>query len=85
VEYAIGDYVVIRAVGWGASRSADASSRSSPSRRTWSRGAPVARGGGATPRIRYLWLGAPLLIFLYRRRDLVPVALAALGLAMGAS
>jgi hypothetical protein len=32
--------------------------------------------------LRYLWVGAPLLIFIYRRSDLVPVALAALALSL---
>ena len=31
---------------------------------------------------RYLWLGTPLLIFIYTRLDLVPVALAVLGAAL---
>ena len=32
--------------------------------------------------LRYLWLGTPLLLFVYTRLDLVPVALAAWGAAM---
>jgi len=36
-------------------------------------------GWGARPADRYLWIGAPLLVFIYTRFDLVPVALAAWG------
>ena len=36
-------------------------------------------GWGAWAGERYLWLGAPLLVFIYTRFDLVPVALAAWG------
>lgn len=32
--------------------------------------------------VRYLWLGTPLLLFIYTRLDLVPVALAAWGAAL---
>ncbi len=32
--------------------------------------------------VRYLWLGTPLLVFVYTRLDLVPVALAAWGAAL---
>jgi glycosyl transferase family 87 len=39
----------------------------------------VRIGWGARAGERYLWLGAPLLVFLYTRFDLVPVALAAWG------
>ena len=81
VEYAIGDYVVIRAVGWGSlalTRMLLAVVAFTADLVAWR---AVARGWGRDAAIRYLWLGAPLLIFLYRRSDLVPVALAALGLA----
>ncbi len=36
-------------------------------------------GWGAGTAERYLWIGAPLLVFIYTRFDLVPVALAAWG------
>jgi hypothetical protein len=38
-------------------------------------------GWGARSSVRYLWLGTPLLVFLYVRIDLLPVALAAWGAA----
>lgn len=81
VEYAIGDYIVIRAVGWGSlalARILLAVVAFTADLVAWR---AVARGWGREPAIRYLWLGAPLLIFIYRRADLVPVALAALALA----
>ncbi|MGZ8631778.1 MAG: glycosyltransferase 87 family protein [Actinomycetota bacterium] len=37
----------------------------------------IRRGWGRDAAQRYLWLGSPLLIFIYRRADLVTVALAA--------
>src|SRR5215471_8619360 len=81
VEYAIGDYVVIRAVGWGSlalARMLLAIVAFTADLVAWR---AVARGWGRDAAVRYLWLGAPLLIFIYRRSDLVPVALAALALA----
>jgi len=39
----------------------------------------VRIGWGTRAAERYLWLGAPLLVFIYTRFDLVPVALAAWG------
>jgi hypothetical protein len=39
----------------------------------------VRLGWGAGAAERYLWAGAPLLVFIYTRFDLVPVALAAWG------
>jgi hypothetical protein len=39
----------------------------------------VQIGWGTRAAERYLWIGAPLLIFIYTRFDLVPVALAAWG------
>ncbi len=81
VEYALGDWLVIRAVGWGslaAARALLAVVAFAADLVAWR---AVARGWGRDAALRYLWLGAPLLIFIYRRSDLVPVALAALGLA----
>jgi len=81
VEYAIGDYIVIRAVGWGSmalTRMLLAVVAFSADMVAWR---AVARGWGRDAAVRYLWLGAPLLIFIYRRGDLVPVALAVLALA----
>jgi hypothetical protein len=46
---------------------------------TW---AAVRSGWGARAAERYLWMGAPLLVFIYTRFDLVPVALAAWGAAL---
>ena len=73
--------IVIRAVGWGSlalARVLLALVAFGADLVAWR---AVARGWGRDAAIRYLWLGAPLLIFIYRRSDLVPVALAALGLA----
>jgi glycosyl transferase family 87 len=42
----------------------------------------VRYGWGSGAAQRYLWIGAPLLVFLYGRFDLVPVALAAWGAAL---
>ncbi len=81
VEYAIGDWIVIRAVGWGSlwvARALLAVVAFGADLVAWR---AVAHGWGRDAAVRYLWLGAPLLIFIYRRSDLVPVALAALGLA----
>jgi hypothetical protein len=81
VEYAIGDWVVIRAVGWGSLATARVLlaivALAADLTAWWA----VAKGWGRDAAVRYLWLGAPLLIFIYRRDDLVPVALAALALA----
>lgn len=44
--------------------------------------AAVRYGWGASAARRYLVIGTPLLIFIYRRSDLVAVALATLGLAV---
>ena len=44
--------------------------------------AAVRHGWGSAAAQRYLWIGAPLLVFLYDRFDLVPVALAAWGAAL---
>jgi hypothetical protein len=46
---------------------------------TW---AALRSGWGSRTAERYLWLGTPLLVFIYTRFDLVPVALAALGAAL---
>jgi hypothetical protein len=42
----------------------------------------VALGWGRQTAERYLWLGTPLLVFLYIRFDLVPVALAVCGVVL---
>src|SRR4051794_35869969 len=81
VEYAIGDWIVIRAVGWGSlalTRVLLGLVAFVADLAAWR---AVDRGWGRAAAARYLWLGAPLLIFIYRRSDLVPVALAALALA----
>jgi hypothetical protein len=39
-------------------------------------------GWGRRSSVRYLWLGTPLLVFMYVRIDLLPVALAAWGAAL---
>ncbi len=79
VEYPIGELVVIRAVAaWsvGVARIliacvAFASDIAAHSFLRLGRGRDVAR--------RYLWLGTPLMVFIYRRTDLVSVALVVAG------
>jgi glycosyl transferase family 87 len=81
VEYAIGDWAVIRAVGWGSlttTRILLAIVAFAADLTAWG---AVRIGWGRAAATRYLWLGVPLLAFIYRRDDLVPVALAALALA----
>jgi len=81
VEYAIGDWIVIRAVGWGSLSVARALLGVVAFGADLVAWRAVWRGWGREAALRYLWLGTPVLIFIYRRSDLVPVALAALGLA----
>ena len=80
VEYAPGELLIAEAVGWSTPGLAVALlallafagdlSTFIALRRGW--GDPVAR--------RYLWLGLPLLILMYRRADIVTVAFAVAGL-----
>jgi hypothetical protein len=82
VEYALGDWLVIRAVGWGSlglARALLAIVAFAADIVAWR---SVRSGWGRHAGVRYLWLGAALLAFIYRRDDLVPVALAAAGLAL---
>ncbi len=44
--------------------------------------AAVRAGWGSRAGERYLWMGTPLLLFIYTRFDLIPVALAAWGAAL---
>jgi hypothetical protein len=44
--------------------------------------ASLRRGWGAQTARRYLWLGTPLLVFIYRRSDLVAVGLAAFAVTL---
>jgi len=81
VEYAIGDWIVIRAVGWGSLATARALLALVAFGADLVAWRAVAYGWGRDAAVRYLWLGAPLLLFIYRRSDLVPVALTALALA----
>ena len=84
VEYAIGDWILIRAVAWGSmglTRALLAIVAFAADIAAWR---AVAYGWGRAAATRYLWLGAPLLAFIYRRSDLVAVALAAAGLALAA-
>jgi glycosyl transferase family 87 len=82
IEYPIGELVVIRAVGWAdltvarvllalVAFAADAIAYSA-----------VAVGWGRAAARRYLWLGTTLLILLYRRPDVVGVALAVVGVVL---
>ncbi len=82
VEYAPGEVLFIESIG-----SADA--RTLAQRlaifafladiATW---AAVGYGWGRRAAERYLWMGAPLLVFIYTRFDLVPLALAAWGASL---
>jgi hypothetical protein len=81
VEYAIGDWLVIRAVGWGSEPTARVLLGIVAFAADLSAWRAIAYGWGRAAATRYLWLGAPLLVFIYRRSDLVAVALAAAGLA----
>ena len=84
VEYAFGDWIVIRAVGFGGvglARVLLGLLAFGADLVAWR---AVAVGWGRAAAVRYLWLGAPLLAFIYRRSDLVAVALAAGGLALAA-
>ena len=42
----------------------------------------LVRGWGRSTARRYLWLGTPLLVFIYRRADLVAIALAVVGMLL---
>ncbi len=82
VEYAFGDWIVIRAVGFGGvdlARVLLGLVAFGSDLVAWR---AVAAGWGRAAAVRYLWLGAPLLAFIYRRSDLVAVALAVGGLAL---
>ena len=81
VEYALGDWLVLRAVGWGSIDLARALLGVVAFGADLTAWRAVASGWGRAAAIRYLWLGAPLLAFIYRRSDLVAIALAVLGLA----
>ena len=82
VEYALGDWLVIRAVGFGSVGLARALLGLVAFGADLVAWRAVAVGWGRAAATRYLWLGAPLLGFIYRRSDLVAVALAATGLAL---
>ncbi len=84
VEYAFGDWIVIRAVGFGGVGLARALLGLVAFGSDLVAWRAVAAGWGRAAAVRYLWLGAPLLAFIYRRSDLVAVALAAGGLALAA-
>lgn len=82
VEYAIADWVVIRAVGWAGFATTRVLLGIVAFVADLAAWRAVAYGWGRAAATRYLWLGTPLLIFIYRRSDLVAVALAAAGLAL---
>ena len=82
VEYAFGDWVVIRAVGFGSVGLARALLGLLAFGADLIAWRAVSMGWGRAAATRYLWLGAPLLVFIYRRSDLVAVALAVGGLAL---
>lgn len=84
VEYAFGDWIVIRAVGFGSVGLARALLGLVAFGADLVAWRAVAAGWGRAAATRYLWLGAPLLAFIYRRSDLVAVALAVGGLALAA-
>ncbi len=81
IEYPIGDLPLIRLIGAnspGAARAALALLAFSADLIAFS---ALGRGWGRDVGFRYLLYGAPLLVFIYRRSDLVAVALAAVALA----
>ena len=82
IEYPIGELVVIRAVGWADLTTARVLLALIAFAADAVAFAAVAVGWGRAAARRYLWLGTPLLILLYRRPDLVGVALAAVGMAL---
>jgi hypothetical protein len=81
VEYALVDWAVIRAVGWGSVGLARALLGLVAFGADLVAWRAVRHGWGPAAAARYLWLGTPLLVFIYRRSDLVAVALAVLALA----
>jgi Glycosyltransferase family 87 len=82
VEYALGDWLVARAIGWGSIATGRALLGMVAFVADLVAWRAIRLGWGRAAAQRYLWLGAPLLVFVYRRSDLVAVALAALGLAL---
>ncbi len=82
VEYAPGELAIAEAVGSGSS----AASRGLLAVIAFSGDivafAAIRRGWGTDAARRYLWLGLPLLIFIYRRADLATVALSVAALML---
>lgn len=81
IEYPIGDLPLIRAVGSSPTDGARIVLALIAFTADVGAFAAVRRGWGRAAATRYLLYGAPLLVFIYRRSDLVAVALAAVALA----
>jgi hypothetical protein len=81
IEYPIGDLPLIRAVGSNATDDARIALALIAFTADLIAFAAVGRGWGRAAAARYLLYGAPLLVFIYRRSDLVPVALATVAFA----
>ena len=82
VEYAPGEIAIAEAVGSGTSASARRLLALIAFSGDITAFGAIRRGWGADAARRYLWLGLPLLIFIYRRADLVTVALAVTALML---
>ncbi len=81
IEYPIGDLPLIRLVGANSPGGARAALALVAFFADLIAFSAVGRGWGRDAAFRYLLYGAPLLVFIYRRSDLVAVALAAVALA----
>ena len=75
VEYAPGELAIAEAVGSGTSAAARGLLAVIAFSGDVVAFAAIRRGWGADAARRYLWLGLPLLIFIYRRADLATAAL----------
>ena len=81
IEYPVGDLPLIEVVGSNGSDGARIALALIAFTADLVAFAAVRRGWGRSAATRYLLYGAPLLVFIYRRSDLVAVALAAVAFA----
>jgi Glycosyltransferase family 87 len=81
VEYPIGDLVLFKAIGFSTADLTRVLLGIVAFASDLVAFGAIAYGWGKRAARHYLWLGTPLLIFIYRRSDLLAVALAVLGLA----
>jgi hypothetical protein len=79
VEYAPGEVLFVESIGSNDARALAVKAAAVAFIADIGIWAAVRRGWGTRAGERYLWLGTPLLVFIYTRFDLVPVALAAWG------